>query len=144
MEHLDSTLEGVPAPLVLDAAKLHDLIIVGQRTFFNHSVSPNSGSSLSELLNRTVTPILAVPRKEAESPLFRALVAYDGSMNAARTLRDFIGFAAPFDFDITIMIADPDEQKVEWILEEASNYLRAHAVENYCVPVRFSSSTYFY
>ena len=130
-EHIEPQFEGLPASVILDASALHDLIVIGLRTFFHFETTLKPGSSLTQLLKRTVTPVLAVPVEEPDRPFQRALITYDGSMNAARTLREFVAFAEPFDFEITVATAETDERMALWLLEEASGYLRAHGVEKF-------------
>ena len=131
VEHTEPKMEGVPASQIIEASALHDLVVIGLRTFFHFETSLKPGDSLASILRRTVTPILAVPAENPEKPFSRALIAYDGSMNASRTLREFVAFAAPYDFAITVIIADPDERQSLWHLEEATSYLRAHGIENF-------------
>ncbi|MDF1815086.1 MAG: universal stress protein [Verrucomicrobiales bacterium] len=105
--------------------------VIGLRTFFHFETSLKAGNSLSSLLKRTVTPILGVPANDADKPFKRALIAYDGSMNSARTLREFVAFAKPYEFSITIATADLDARHALWHLEEAAGYFRAHGVEDF-------------
>jgi nucleotide-binding universal stress UspA family protein len=127
--HVDPQLEGVPASTILDAAGLHDLIVIGLRTFFHFETTTKPGDSLSKLLRRTATPILAVPLESPGEPFEQILICYDGSLNSARTIREFVGFAAPFNWKITLLTAEKDEKQALWLLDEASSYLRAHGIE---------------
>tara|TARA_R110002096_G_scaffold164099_11_gene331821 strand:- start:10875 stop:11711 length:837 start_codon:yes stop_codon:yes gene_type:complete len=131
VEHEDFSIEGVPSRLLLDASALHDLVVIGVRTLFHFETRNRPGNSLAKLLGRTATPILAVPLSTNESFYKKVVITYDGSMNAARTLRDFASFAAPFDFEITVVSAEDDSLHGEYLLHDASSYLHAHGFEQF-------------
>jgi len=61
VRHRSFESEGVPAQVLLQASELHDLIVVGLRTFFHFETRDQPGDSLAKLLHRTATPLLAVP-----------------------------------------------------------------------------------
>ncbi|MFT5467049.1 MAG: nucleotide-binding universal stress UspA family protein [Verrucomicrobiales bacterium] len=130
VKHAASQLEGVPAEVIHDASGLYDLVVMGLRTFFHFETRDEPGDSLDKLLGQTATPILAVPKDRPASPFLHALVAYDGSMNASRALKEFAAFAAPFDFQITVLTATEDDRQAEMLLHEAIAYLADHGIDN--------------
>jgi nucleotide-binding universal stress UspA family protein len=131
--HRQLALEGTPAHKILEVALLFDLLVIGLRTFYRlpepdaaaEAEADAGGDSLSKLLDRTSTPVVAVP-EQAPERLERVLAAYDGSFGAARTLRDFIPFALPFGPRITVLSAHPEPGRAECLAAQAADFLRAH------------------
>lgn len=130
VSHLESQLEGVPSNRILEASILYDLVVIGVRTFFHFESLEESGHSLSQLLGRTVTPVLAVPDDKEAATFKKVVIAYDGSFSAGRALRDFIGFALPYDLQITIVTASKSEKQAEHLLNDAKACLLSHDIEN--------------
>lgn len=128
--HQEVQLEGLPPNLILEASALFDLIVVGLRTYFHFETRNSPGDSLVKILDRTVTPVLAVPSGEP-TPMKNVVIAYDGSFNSARALRDFVAFAKPFDFEFTIFSADKDEEHAKHSVESAASYLRSHDINDF-------------
>lgn len=129
--HRESELEGVPGDKILEASVLYDLVVMGLRTYFHFETQQAPGDSLAKVLGRTVTPVLAVPESDIGEPLRKAVVTWDGSFSAGRALRDFLGFAEPYDLEITVLTAGEDVDQCEHLLGQASRYLNAHQVEKF-------------
>lgn len=126
--HHESQINGLPASHVLEMSALYDLVVMGMETYFHHNIH-GVGDSLAKVLDRTVTPVLAVPREAPES-IERVVVAYDGSFAAARALRDFIEFAEPYELQVTVLSAHENEEHVQQLLNDATACLSAHGVGN--------------
>jgi nucleotide-binding universal stress UspA family protein len=129
--HRESEFEGVPADKILEASVLHDLVVMGLRTFFHFETQKGAGDSLAKVLGRTVTPVLAVPESDSGEPFRKAVVTWDGSFSSGRAFRDFIGFAAPYDLDLTVLTATTDVEQGQTLLREAEAFLQAHGVSRY-------------
>ncbi len=123
--HAESELEGIPANRILEVSALFDLVVTGLRTFFHFETREGPGDSLAKVLDRTVAPVLAVPKGQ-QTPFKNVLVAYDGSFDSSRALRDFVGFAKPYEFAIKVFSADKDRSQAEALANRAAAYLRAH------------------
>ncbi len=124
-------VEGLPEDRLLEAAMYHDLIVVGMRTHFDFEDDADAPTpqSIGKNLGRTSTPILIVPAGE-QKPFKKALIAFDGSYNAARTLRDFLDFQQPLDIEITVVTADPDRERGEYINQHALARIRSAGVSD--------------
>ena len=131
--HSAHQLEGVPSSKILEASGLFDLVVMGLRTYFHFETREGPGDSLSQVLGRTVTPVLAVPQREDRNPTAfkKVTIAYDGSFGASRSIRDFVAFARPYDFEITIATAHEEASQANHLLESAATYLRAHNIEQF-------------
>ena len=82
--HYETEYEGIPAAKLLESSIFSDLIVMGLRTYFHFETrEEGDGNSLDLFLDRTITPVLAVP-KSGLSEIKKVLVAFDGSIGAAR------------------------------------------------------------
>lgn len=124
--HHESQIEGLPSNLILEASAVFDLIVMGLRTYY-HFEKHGVGDSLARVLDRTASPVIGVP--EGAGKIERVLIAYDGSFSAGRALRDFAGFAKPFDFEVTLFTAHEDDAQAEQLLDRAGACLRAHGID---------------
>ncbi|MCB1229323.1 MAG: universal stress protein [Verrucomicrobiae bacterium] len=131
LDHRESELEGVPADKILEASVLYDLVVMGLRTFFHFETQQAPGDSLSAVLGRTVTPVLAVPQTDDGEPFQKAIITWDGSFSSGRAFRDFLGFAEPYELEISVLTAGEDTGQCELLLAEAGHYLRAHGVTDF-------------
>jgi len=127
--HEESEMEGVPATRILETSALFDLVVMGLRTHFHFETRGDHGDSLTRILDRTVAPVLAVP-KDQRDPFKKVVIAYDGSFGASRALRDFVGSARPYDFEITLFSADSDPHQAEALVRRAAAFLHAHSFKN--------------
>ncbi|YCM46793.1 universal stress protein (plasmid) [Verrucomicrobiaceae bacterium 227] len=118
--------DGIPADLILEAATLFDLVVVGLRTFFHFETRRGDGELLTKILGRISTPILAVPARP--KPLERVLIAYDGSPASARAVRDFTLFARPFDMEVDLFLADDDKGRLDFHANKLQYYLTDHGI----------------
>jgi nucleotide-binding universal stress UspA family protein len=128
--YIDDELTGVPASVIPETASLYDLIVMGLRTYYHFETRDADGDSLDRILDRTASPVLAVPAT-TDSPFKRVLIAYDGSLPSARALRDFVGFAQPFEFEITVFSCGEDKEQSNALLRRAATYLRAHGINQF-------------
>ena len=86
------------------------------------------GDSLEKILAHSISPILAVP--ETYKPIHNVLIAFDGSLPAARALKRFAYLAAPNDFEIQLLMAKTDLHTGNYYLDRAESYLSEYGIEN--------------
>ena len=112
VSHHEAEAQGVPADCILEAAGLHDLIVMGLRTHFRPDTSGEPSDSLETILRSPSAPVLALPNDPKEDPdkWKSVVVAFDGSPNACRALKEFVRFAQPYDFHVTVLTSSKDEQ----------------------------------
>ncbi len=126
VESLEAEREGMPVNLIVEAATLFDLMVVGMRTFFRFETKNEDGNLVTKIFKKSSTPVLAVTKDY--TPLQNVLIAYDGSMASARALRDFVLFADPLDFSVDLFVADEDHEKREYNANKAFFYLTDNGV----------------
>ena len=128
--HIQTEYDGVPAEKLLESSIFYDLVVCGLRTFFHFETleEGDEGRTIDQLLDRTITPVLAVPEKGLEK-IDRALVAFDGSFGAARALHDFVQLTTTDAPEVTIVVAEMSAGKSTFLLDQASAFLRTHGIE---------------
>jgi len=127
--HLETEYEGLPVQKLLDSAIFYDLIVVGIRTAFHFETSNDSFDRLDQLLDHTITPILAVPATGLKK-LEKVVIAFDGSLGSARALHDFAALAGPFSPGIKIVTSNPKKEEADFLLDQAAAFLRSHGLTN--------------
>ena len=129
VSHLEAEFQGVPADCILEAAALHDLVVMGLRTHFRPGTSGDVSDSLEQILLSPSAPILAIPNADEDPDKWsRVVVAFDGSPNACRALKEFTRFAQPYSFEVTILSSSKDKVHGEAVVKSAAAYLRAHQI----------------
>jgi nucleotide-binding universal stress UspA family protein len=97
--------DGDPCSLLRDHARYHDLMVFGLRSMFEYDVFAGDDVDpavvLNDLAKAGVSPILAVSEKCRV--IRRALVAYDGSMQAAQAMKQFVRLSLWPDVEIRIL-----------------------------------------
>ncbi len=114
-----------PFQLMISMARYHDLMIFGLRSIFEYGMATEDPrDTLVRLVSAGVRPIIAV--SEHYRPIRKALIAYSGSMESAKTMKRFIQFCPWPNVEIKIMTFKPSEDVARQLLQDASEYCRAH------------------
>lgn len=111
---------------LLAAAKLADLVVVGQRGVNARFHEDLLGSTTDTMLRRSPLPVLVVPHG-AELP-HHPLAAYDGSPKAVRALQQAAELARALELPLTVVTVDPKEDRGRARLDEAARYLAPYDV----------------
>jgi len=126
---------GDPSSLLTQHARYHDLMIFGLRSMFEYEVlagdDVDPATVLNNLAKAGVSPILAV--SEEYRRIRRALVAYDGSMQAARAMRQFVGLRLWPDVAIRILTSNGHDRESQQLLDDARTYCLSHGVDTTAV-----------
>lgn len=129
-----ANLQGSPSQRILQESIYYDAIVMGMRTFFHFETGNKAGDSLKKLLDHSVTPIYAVPEKfnipNIPDEKFKVLLAFDGSLPAARAMQRFAQLASPGIMQVNILTSGDEENDAEYMLNEAEAYLTAHSFNN--------------
>jgi nucleotide-binding universal stress UspA family protein len=130
---VEATFQVVHAAVVrgfLDAAKLADLVVVGQRGVNARYHEDLLGPTAGALLRRSPVPVLLVPEHAAVPQ--RPLVAWDGSPKAIRALHHAAELCRGLGVPLEVVTVDEDEQRAAGRLAEARAYLAPFGVEAAC------------
>jgi len=112
---------------ILDAAKLADLVVVGQRGINARYHDDLLGPTAGALLRRSPVPVLLVPESAALPR--RPLVAWDGSPKAIRALHHAAELCRGLGAALEVLTVDDNEERAAARLAEASAYLAPFGVE---------------
>ena len=107
--------------------RTHDFTIFGLRGLFEYGVMHKPDAALTQLIRSGVRPILAAPREFKE--IRRAFIAYNGSMESASTMKQFIMRALWPIETIRVACFDHDEQKARPLVDEAADYCQEQGVD---------------
>jgi nucleotide-binding universal stress UspA family protein len=120
-------LEGDAVEQVRNAAATHDLIVIGRDSNL-HGEQPGSGLSktVARILRENPRPLVIAP--EAAGDTSRAVVAYDGSVPAARSLQLFTLLGLAAKCELHVVSVDADQERSDARARQASAYLSLHGV----------------
>jgi len=120
---------GVPHEEILAEAQRHDVILLGRQATPDPGVGPPARSILENVLRNSPRPVVAVPDR-LEGDRRGILIAYDGSLQAARALQALVasGLGALGDMAVLSVDARSEETAAEHA-ERAVDYLAAHGLE---------------
>ena len=113
--------------LIVSLARYHDLMIFGLRSVFDHGLGEDPQGALASLIAGGVRPILAVA--DQYRPIRRALLAYSGSMESAKTIKYFVQMGLWPDVKLRVVTFDSPPDRAEPLLAEAAAYCQAHGYE---------------
>ncbi len=120
--------EGQPLDAVCSHARFHDLMILGrEETLFEHGVIAEPADELARLVREGVRPILIVPKKWR--PIKRAVLAFNGSMGSAKTIRQFMQLRTWPEVEVRLVCFGSSEEDARRDLDEAAAYCHAHGFE---------------
>jgi nucleotide-binding universal stress UspA family protein len=132
---------GMPAEEIVLEAQRYDLVLLGQKTRFHFETDEDLNDTLIKVLKNCPRPVVVVPRVWQEGG--PVLVAYDGSLQAARALSAFraIGLAGFDPGEIQVVSIAADRSVAARTAERAVDYLRFHEIRAEASPIVTGRST---
>jgi nucleotide-binding universal stress UspA family protein len=127
VEHTFQVTHAAVVRGLLDAARLADLLVVGQRGVNARYHEDLLGPTAGALLRRSPVPVLLVP-ESAVLPR-RPLVAWDGSLKAIAALRHAAELCGGLGTALEVVTVDDDERRAADRLDAARAYLAPFGVE---------------
>jgi nucleotide-binding universal stress UspA family protein len=119
--------EGLPVEQITIEAQRYDLILLGQETHFTLDSGKKPDNTLQKLLRNPPRPVVAVPQQPL--PGSGVLVAYDGSVAAARTLHSFVTSGLAADNPVYVLSIDQnDAASAGRVSSRAIDYLQSHGI----------------
>jgi nucleotide-binding universal stress UspA family protein len=126
--------QGIPSGQILEESKYFDLLVMGQKTHFRFETQDNPGDAFDDILDHSITPILAVPDKfraqEFAARPMKAALAFDGSLPACRAMQRFAQLAVHGFVDLKIVMSHEDTLVANHSLESARSYMQSHFLHN--------------
>ena len=124
-DHVDA---GDPAAQIIENAKYHDLLVVGRTSHYYYASPETRTHVLSQVVEAGAAPTLVVD--EAHRAVEKVMVAFDGGVQAARTLKAFAQMRpfGPVPVELVHVRNDGDDAKraSQAILNRACRLLTAH------------------
>jgi nucleotide-binding universal stress UspA family protein len=129
---------GSPHEQIELQAQRYDLILLGQQTRFLFETKEGYDNTVRRVLKNSPRPLIAVPAKLAldlDDPQHTVLIAYDGSLQAARALHSFqtSGLAGPRP--VVVVSVAGERLEAARIAERAIDYLRFHDIRAEARPI---------
>jgi nucleotide-binding universal stress UspA family protein len=124
---------GDPAGSILAQAQRYDLIVLGLETYFR--VMPGGGpcDTLDQVLQSPPRPVVAVPAQLGEGAT--AVIGYDGSLQAARTLAAYVATGLATHYENVVVTIHEAYEEAAGIIQAAVAYLGLHGVAVRARPV---------
>ena len=119
--------EGDPFERLIELWYYHDLTVVGLRGFFAYGVLDEPDDWLKTLLKAGARSILAVA--EAPRPLRKVLLAYNGSVEAARAMKSFAQKQLVPQAQLRIVCYRARHSTADAVLANAAAYCRDHGFD---------------
>lgn len=118
---------GDPFEIVSQLVRYQDMCVFGLRGLFEHDVVPEPLDALERLVAGGVRPILAVG--ETYRPIRKVLVAYSGSLESAKTFKNFVLSGLYPDAAIRVVNFSANAASSLGLLDHAAAYFRSHGRE---------------
>jgi nucleotide-binding universal stress UspA family protein len=115
---------GTPYVEILAEAQRYDVILIGTATHFAFGWRDEPDETLFKILRDCPRPVIAVPHAPAEGDA--VVVAYDGSLQAARALAAFEASGLGRNRDIHLLGVAAELRAAARHLDRAGEYLRFH------------------
>lgn len=127
--------EGNPARLLGEEAQRHDLVILGRRAIPETDRDPPASETLMDIVRHSPRPVVVASHAIPKSS--DVVIAYDGSLQAARTLRSFVSSGLYYGHPLHLVGVGNDPILVQANLGRAVDFLDAHSlkVEPHVLPI---------
>jgi len=129
---------GLPAKEIIVQAQCHDLILLGQETYFYFHSHERACQTLTTVLRSSPRPIVAVPESLPQGKTIA--VAFDGSLPATRSMQLFQSLQLAGDRLVHVISVDPDYSQAQQWADRATEYFQGHNIQASSVPVASCSS----
>ena len=134
--------EGQPCERILTELQRYDLLLLGCQTHFRHGSERHACHTLEQVLRSASRPVVVAPKSPLvapKSPLAAGkgvVIAYDGSVQAARALQAFVAAGCMRIHPIHIVTVHPESSvEAARIADRAAEFLQFHDIEAERVPM---------
>lgn len=116
-------LEGEPVRRLREVSALHDAVVIGRDSDLHGETSEGGAETVAGLLRTTARPLFVVPPNRETNGSVDVLIAYDGSVPAARTLQIFALLRLLEGVRCTVLSIDRSRDQAVRAAQEAGSYL---------------------
>lgn len=123
---------GLPHEQIELEAQRYDLILLGQQTQFHFETQKGYDDTVRRVLKNSPRPVVAVPAElkiQPGAPGNSVIVAFDGSLQAARALHAFQSTGLAGSSPAVVVSINPEQGEAARTAERAIDYLRFHDVK---------------
>jgi nucleotide-binding universal stress UspA family protein len=135
---------GLPYEQIEQQAERYDLILMGQQTRFHFETQEGYDDTVRRLLKNSPRPVITVPERlnlKPDDPDHTVLVAYDGSLQAARALQAFQNCGLAGVLPTIVVSVSPEPFEAARVAERAIDYLRSHDIKAEACPITTHQAT---
>lgn len=118
---------GVPYEQIVLEAQRYDVILLGQQTYFHFATQEGPCDTVQQVLKNASRPVITVPEKLPAGD--RVVIAYDGSLQAARAVQLFAGSGLGRGREIFLVSVSSEPLEAARCVERAAEYLRFHKMD---------------
>jgi nucleotide-binding universal stress UspA family protein len=118
---------GTPFVRILMEAQRHDLILLGRRTHFDYGREGEPDATLGKVLQDSPRPLVTVPASLGAGEAI--VVAYDGSLQAARTLPAFVASGLGDGRAVHVVSVASEYGEATRHTDHAIDFLRLHGID---------------
>lgn len=133
VNHETRFLAGTPWEQIILAAQEFDMVILGAQSNFRFATQEKHCDTLERVVRNASRPVVVVPEDCHEGDV--AVVAFDGSLQAARALQLFVAVGLPNIHHIHIVSIDPSLEKAREHSRRAAKFLKYHGIDAEMHPV---------
>lgn len=121
-----SSVDGTPLPEILHAADIHDMIVIGRDSAFHSEPARHMAEPVAELLKKNPRPIVVTaPTSTRIDPI---LVAFDGSVAAARSLQVFTLLHMADAASVHLVSVAASDEDARAIAQRGASYLQLYGI----------------
>jgi nucleotide-binding universal stress UspA family protein len=132
LKHREAEIQGGPSQSIIRESIYYDAVIIGMQTFFNFETTDKPSRMLHEIIDHTITPIYAVPEQyslpDQSERKIRVLVAFDGSLPAARAVHQFAQLALPDLMEVLLLTSIENRDEAADYMDQVESYLNAYHI----------------
>src|SRR5271157_4501371 len=117
---------------------------MGQQTRFHFETQEGYDDTVRRVLKNSPRPVITVPARlniKPDDPRHTVLVAYDGSLQAARALQAFQTSGLAGVLPTIVVSVSPEQLEASRVAERAIDYLRFHDIKAQAHPVTTHKAT---
>lgn len=120
---------GMPHARIVGESHRYDLILIGQKTHFEHGWATESDGTLQHVIQESPRPVVVVPTLPADAIRGPVLVAFDGSLRSSQALYDFVASGLGAGRAVHVLSVDREHEVAERIVEKAVAFLKSHDLD---------------
>lgn len=117
-------VEGDAATELGNELQRHDLLIIGRRHVPTTDRDPPASATMADILRQAARPVVVAAG--ATTPASAVVIAYDGSQQAARTLKSFVASGLYYGHPLHLVGVSDHPAEMQTTLTRAVDYLAAH------------------